>query len=310
MKFPGPNLPLEDVIREVIRSESEPGVLRLVKWTAYYPHYEEDLKEFFSKWKESEKAADRLADQTPRQPPSVIAKQLALRHMRDEGRLPQADDVFRNRKGTVFFGITAAGGRALGTSDIPIPQGLLEEEPVDDEELPANEDLEVILMEMHGEFKVPSYENLVRMCGRYPQYVKQLMDDFLGEAVSSIQHDEPQRLVELTQEERLSDALDFRSNRDKEFLLEIMKRQGLAMPPPPVTSLDAFDRHVLEAVYQLRGPRELGEIHRKVARLTGVPVLPAAISVSVNRLEPAATHSCMCVLVPIGKPNCAAYASA
>ena len=86
-------------------------------------------------------------------------------------------------------------------------------------------------------------------------------------------------------EERLSDALDFGSHREKEFLLEITERQGRAMPPPPVTSLDAFDRHVLEAVYQLRGPRELAEINRKVARLTGIPVLPAAISVSVNRLE-------------------------
>ena len=350
MQFTAPNLPLEDVIREVIRSEPEPDFITLTKWCARYPRYREDLKEFFSKWSGSEMAANRLSNQTPGQPPSVIAKQLALRDMRNERRLPQADDVpqveafgrlvltaiqqfqgrgrrkeivarvaelaglrvvprsvlvslralaereliwswcdgrktVRNRKGTVFFGITAAGGRALGTSDIPIPPGPVEEEPDDDEDLPANEDLQVILMEMHSEFEVPSYEALVRMCGRYPQYAKQLTDDFLSSAVSCIQNDEPQRLVELTQEERLSDALDFRSRREKEFLVEIMERQGRAMPPPPVTSLDAFDRHVLEAVYQLRGPRELAEINRKVARLTGIPVLPAAISVSVNRLE-------------------------
>src|SRR5712691_5728718 len=93
MQFTAPNLPLEDVIREVIRSEPEPDYITLTKWSARYPRYREDLQEFFAKWKSSEGAANRLSDQTPGQPPSAIAKQLALRHMRNERRLPHADDV-------------------------------------------------------------------------------------------------------------------------------------------------------------------------------------------------------------------------
>ena len=44
MQFTAPNLPLEDVIREVIRSEPEPDYITLMKWSARYPRYREDLE--------------------------------------------------------------------------------------------------------------------------------------------------------------------------------------------------------------------------------------------------------------------------
>ena len=68
MQFAAPNLPLEDVIREVIRSEPEPDFPTLTKWSAYYPQYEKDLEEFFSKWSDSERAANRLSNQTGEPP--------------------------------------------------------------------------------------------------------------------------------------------------------------------------------------------------------------------------------------------------
>jgi len=184
-----------------------------------------------------------------------------------------------DRKRTQYFTITLAGGRALGISDVPpIPQ-TRRHQPVTAARGPTWDD---VLHKMTVEAPPPSYDELIRWCARYPQYSEDLASHFLICAVQCIQGGEPQHLIVLSDEERLSGGFDSRAT---DYARELLRRQGRLMPPPPIKSLEPFDRHVLAAVYELRGKSYIANINDKVTQASGARVLPASTSASLNRLE-------------------------
>ena len=140
-----------------------------------------------------------------------------------------------------------------------------------------------ILFDIMLETDVPAHEELVKWCGRFPQYREKLASHFVWWALDNICCDEPQQLIPLTDEERYAPELD--SPEAEKFALEILHRHGRLMPPPPVTSLGLFDHAVLAAVYQLRGHALLAGIKHRITQTLGTCVLPAAISVCLDRLE-------------------------
>src|SRR5262249_50772251 len=140
-----------------------------------------------------------------------------------------------------------------------------------------------ILWSIAMETPIPTYDALVKWCGRYPQYREKIATDFLYSAIHEIRSGNAQQLIPLTDEERY--GLQFEDCNAEEFALEILARHGRLMPPPLVRSLPTFDRNVLAAVYELRGYGFLGDINHKVTQVTGARVIPFAISTSLDRLE-------------------------
>ena len=178
-----------------------------------------------------------------------------------------------------------AGIRALGISDVggaPGPESSTTPlEP--NEKVSRASEWDHILFDIMLETDVPAYEGLVKWCGRFPQYREKLASHFVWWALDNICCDEPQQLIPLTDEERYAPELD--SPEAEKFALEILHRHGRLMPPPPVTSLGLFDHAVLAAVYQLRGHALLAGIKHRITQTLGTCVLPAAISVCLDRLE-------------------------
>ena len=87
------NLPLEDVLHEVIRTEAEPHSEAFARWSALFPQYQDDLERFFTAWElEDSEAALRTAPGAE-PPPAAAAKQYALEEMRSLGRIPAADSI-------------------------------------------------------------------------------------------------------------------------------------------------------------------------------------------------------------------------
>ena len=108
----------------------------------------------------------------------------------------------------------------------------------------------------------------------------------MSRAVYCISNGEPQQLILLDDEQRLSDRFD--SPDAQEYALEILHEQGRVIPPPPITSLEPFDRHVLTAVYQLRGNGDLSNINDRITRETGtrgVSISTTSTAASLKRLE-------------------------
>jgi len=182
----------------------------------------------------------------------------------------------RDPNGTQYFTITLAGGRALGKSDVlkPRKRKVIAAAPAFD--------TCAILREMIMSESMPSYDAVIRWCGRYPQYSEHLASFFVTWAVQCIRGGEPQQLIILDDEERLTGG--FQSPEADEYALEVLRRQGRLMPPPRIKSLEPFDRLVLSAVYELRGGR-LSDINDKVTQTVRARVLPVCTSASLSRLE-------------------------
>ena len=182
----------------------------------------------------------------------------------------------RDPNGTQYFTITLAGGRALGKSDVlkPRKRKVIAAAPAFD--------TCAILREMIMSESMPSYDAVIRWCGRYPQYSEHLASFFVTWAVQCIRGGEPQQLIILDDEERLTGG--FQSPEADEYALEVLRRQGRLMPPPRIKSLEPFDRLVLSAVYELRGGR-LSDINDKVTQTVRARVLPVCTSASLSHLE-------------------------
>ncbi len=337
----GPNLPLEDVLHELVGTEAEASYAVLMKWRRRYPQHSNALADFFAIWGVEDFKAEVRGGIAER-PPAAAAKEYALEQMRRRGRIPPMDNVepleafdrlvltavdqlcgqghsvnitakvaemtgtcvlpapilvsvsslekralvwsrFARRRtgldrnGTQYFTIALAGGRALGKSDVLKPRKRRVVTPA-----PAF-DTCVILREMILSEPKPSYDAVIRWCGRYPQYSEHLASFFVTWAVQCIRGGEPQQLIVLEDEERLEGGFEFPGADD--HALKILRRQGRLMPPPRIKSLEPFDRLVLSAVYELRGEGQLSDINDKVTRATRVRVLPVSTSVSLSRLE-------------------------
>jgi hypothetical protein len=346
------NLPLEDVLHEVIRSEAEPHSEAFARWSALFPQYQDDLEQFFTTWELEDFEAARRTEPGTDPPLAAAAKQYALEEMRSLGRVPATNDIPsvegldrlvlaavsallgrgttaeivskvprmmgarvlpgavlaslnslverglvvswlrdgkrskapQTRKPEPRFRITLAGARALGISDIPrLPGTRTRNRPKPDEEVILGTDVDEILWSIAMETPVPTYDALVKWCGRYPQYREQISTDFLYSAIHEIRCGNTQRLIPLTDEERY--AVQFEDCDAEEFALEILARQGRSMPPPVIRSLPTFDRNVLAAVYKLRGYGFRVDINHKVTQVTGARVIPTAVSASLERLE-------------------------
>ena len=87
------NLPLEDVLHEVIRSEAEPDYSAMTRWCGLFPHYREDLQHFFATWHLQDFYAGLRTRSGEAPPLATEAKQHALEVMRTLGRIPTADKV-------------------------------------------------------------------------------------------------------------------------------------------------------------------------------------------------------------------------
>jgi hypothetical protein len=97
----------------------------------------------------------------------------------------------------------------------------------------------------------PSYEAMVRWCGRFPQYREKIAEGFVVAAILKIDEGEPQDLIKYDEDEIvMAQSLD--SIDQSNYALEVLRRRALEIPPRPRESLDPFDRQVLEAAYALR----------------------------------------------------------
>jgi DNA-binding PadR family transcriptional regulator len=343
-----PNLPLEDVLQNMISADPEPKYATVSKWCRLYPQYGDAIFEFFCEWSNEDFRSEFLLKDGEPQPPAAAARQYALDHMRRKGYIPPADKIEplepfdrcvliaiddlsarghcvnitarvsqmtgasvlaasvlgslgslekrglawsrfgggkigHARKAKQYYTITLAGGRALGRSvTLTKPKQEIDasQPAARSSKLP---NLNEVLNEMMLEEDLPSYEALVRWCNRYPLYNKDLTGYFLTWTIQRIRIGEPQQLIVLDDEERLAAAFDSRDA--DEYALEILRRQNRPMPPPAITSLEAFDQSVLGVVNQLRGKGCLANINEKLSEATRLRVLPASTSVSLNRLE-------------------------
>jgi DNA-binding PadR family transcriptional regulator len=335
------NLPLEDVLHEVIRTEPEPHYSALGRWCKLYPHHKKDLQYFFAAWERQDLHDTFLARRAERRL-AVEAKRDALEKLRRRGRLVaepvqaleeldrivltaiaelrggQSTEVIRKvptiqgvrvlpgavlasladlekrglaaswqkkDNGVKRFTITLAGARTLGTSDVPLVPAPEEprRRPEKDDDVIRSSYLDELLWEIGIETRVPTYDALVKWCGRYPQYREKIAEEFVSGAVEAVRRGEPQRLIPLTDEERYSEKFDGIEAED--FALEILERHGIAMPPPRITALEPFERNVLAAVYMLRGSGRLYGINRQVSQATGACVIPAATAACLDRME-------------------------
>lgn len=138
--------------------------------------------------------------------------------------------------------------------------------------------------EMTLEDPPPSYEALVRWCGRHPQYRDQIAETFVESAIQNIEEGEPQQLIIYDEDEVvMSQNLDHIGQRD--YAREVMRRRTLEIPPRPVESLEPFDRQVLATTYELRGRGCSENIASRLSKTMNIGVLPSAVSSSLEHLE-------------------------
>ena len=145
-------------------------------------------------------------------------------------------------------------------------------------------DFKDVQHEMMLEDPPPSYEAMVQWCGRFPQYREQIAERFVEDAVCNIDAGEPQELIKYDEDEIvMAQNLDSIGQRDYAF--EVLRRRALEIPPRPVTSLDPFDRQVLEAAYELRSEACSGNIAARLNKTINIGVLPSAVLAALERLE-------------------------
>jgi hypothetical protein len=137
--------------------------------------------------------------------------------------------------------------------------------------------------EMMLEDSPPSYEAMVQWCGRFPQYSEQIAERFVEDAVRNIEEGEPQDLIHYDEDEIVM-AQNFDAIDQRDYAREVLRRRALEIPPPPVKSLDPFDRQVLEAAYMLRSDACSEKIADRLNK-RNIGVLPATVLAALGRLE-------------------------
>ena len=145
-------------------------------------------------------------------------------------------------------------------------------------------DFEDIGHEMMLDDPPPSYEAMVRWCGRFPQYSEQIARRFVADAILHINDGEPQALINYDEDEIVM-AQNLDSIDQRAYALEVLRRRALEIPPRPLKALDPFDRQVLQAAYELRSEACSENIAARLNKRISLGVLPGAVLAALERLE-------------------------
>jgi hypothetical protein len=132
---------------------------------------------------------------------------------------------------------------------------------------------EDVLDELMLEEPKPTYEALVRWCGRYPEYRNELEQFF---ATWGVQSELPQQ-VEIDEERLVEKGVN--------HAMEILRRQGRLIPKDSIEPLQPFDQLVLTAVDLLQGEGNAARITNRVSEIARREVMLGSVFAALARLE-------------------------